>query len=142
MGLHNITGSNRVIEINSKLGHCIDYNLVCEILAEKSTILPLRPKGLNDAVNSWFWCDNHDEKVETVSGNGSVNITTIMAFQEQGVNSVKVTENISIPRTKSRILDIHDNNINVPNIDPQKNPPKVPTTYIGTQDVENSLNSR
>ena len=29
-GFDNLTGSKRVIEINSKLGHCIDYNLVCD----------------------------------------------------------------------------------------------------------------
>ena len=30
-GLHNLTGSRKVIDILHKLGHCISYNTVCEI---------------------------------------------------------------------------------------------------------------
>ena len=30
-GLHNPTGSRKVIDIHHKLGHCISYNTVCEI---------------------------------------------------------------------------------------------------------------
>ena len=39
IGLHNITGLKALIRILSNLGHCIDYNLVCEIettLAEEA----------------------------------------------------------------------------------------------------------
>ena len=31
IGRHNITGSKAPIRILSHLGHCIDYNLICEI---------------------------------------------------------------------------------------------------------------
>ena len=31
IGRHNITGSKAPIRILSHLGHCVDYNLVCEI---------------------------------------------------------------------------------------------------------------
>ena len=30
-GLHNLTGSKKVIDTLHKLGHCISYNTVCEI---------------------------------------------------------------------------------------------------------------
>ena len=39
MGLHNITGSRKVVDIINKLGHCINYDTTCEIetaLAEKA----------------------------------------------------------------------------------------------------------
>ncbi len=31
LGLHNITGPKKPIQILSRLGHCMDYNMVCEI---------------------------------------------------------------------------------------------------------------
>ena len=36
IGLHNITGLRAPIRILSHLGHCIDYNLVCEIETTKA----------------------------------------------------------------------------------------------------------
>ena len=30
-GIHNITGQKKTIRILNRLGHCIDYNKVCEI---------------------------------------------------------------------------------------------------------------
>ena len=44
LGLHNLSGSRKVVEINSKLGHCIDYNLVCDIetaQAKKAQVHPM-----------------------------------------------------------------------------------------------------
>ena len=31
LGLHNLTGSRKVVDILNKLGHCINYNMVCDI---------------------------------------------------------------------------------------------------------------
>ena len=31
LGLHNITGQKKPIQITNHLGHCIDYDLVCEV---------------------------------------------------------------------------------------------------------------
>ena len=49
LGLHNLTGSKKIVEINNRLGHCLNYNVTCEIetsqakkvqlLAECSSIL-------------------------------------------------------------------------------------------------------
>ena len=51
LGLHNLTGSRNIIDIVNKLGHCINYNTVCDIEtaqaelvqeeAATSSILPL-----------------------------------------------------------------------------------------------------
>ena len=38
LGLHNITGLRTPIKVLSHLGHCIDYNLVCEIETAESEI--------------------------------------------------------------------------------------------------------
>ena len=42
LGLHNITGQKKPVEINHRLGHSIDYKFVCEIetaLAEAAQVL-------------------------------------------------------------------------------------------------------
>ena len=31
LGLHNITGTRKVVDIVSRLGHCINYKTTCEI---------------------------------------------------------------------------------------------------------------
>ena len=53
LGLHNITGTNKVLDIVSRLGHCINYKTTREIetaqaikaqaLSERSPALPLVP---------------------------------------------------------------------------------------------------
>ena len=53
LGLHSITGQRLPIQILHRLGHCTDYNFVCEIetaqaetaqtLATESGALPLKP---------------------------------------------------------------------------------------------------
>ena len=54
-----------VIEINNKLGHCINYNTTRETemahairaqhLAEKSSILPIIPNSDKDTILTYFW---------------------------------------------------------------------------------------
>ena len=39
LGIHNITGQRKTVDILNRLGHCLTYNLTCEIekaLAEKA----------------------------------------------------------------------------------------------------------
>ena len=36
MGLHNMTRSKKLIQLVNKLGHCIDYNAVCDILTAQA----------------------------------------------------------------------------------------------------------
>ena len=108
LGLHNLT-------VNSKLGHCIDHNLLCDIetaqankaqvMASRSSILPLKPRSEKYLVDTWFWVDNFNENVETVNGGGAVNITTLMAFQEPSENAFELNEIITIPKTKQQIIE-------------------------------------
>ena len=83
LGLHNLTGTRKVIDINHRLGHCISYNEVCDVetaLAQKAqalaltdTILELQPKRENEVVLTFFWVDNFDVLVDRQFGGGSVN---------------------------------------------------------------------
>ena len=65
MGLHNMTRSKKLIQLVNKLGHCIDYNDVCDILtaqaqksselAKSSSILPTYVDISQVASKSVFW---------------------------------------------------------------------------------------
>ena len=90
LGLHNIAGQKIPIQITNHLGHCIDYNLICEIetaqaetaqfLANMSGVLPVKPAKPNTAVLTYFWVDNFDMIIETQTGHGAINSTHMIAF--------------------------------------------------------------
>ena len=75
LGIHNITGQRKTVDILNRLGHCLTYNLTCEIekaLAEKAqqhslkdSLLPIQPEDIGSYVLTVFWTDNFDVKVET-----------------------------------------------------------------------------
>ena len=65
MGLHSLTDSRYVIDILNKLGHCMSYELTCEIetlqveIVEKildgeGTILPIVPNDESSSVPTAF----------------------------------------------------------------------------------------
>ena len=106
-----MTRSKKLIQLVNKLGHCIDYNSVCDILtaqaqksselAKSSSILPLAPINSNSSVKTWFWVENYDEKVETNCGGGSVNITALMTFQKKNENAVLRELALNVPETRN-----------------------------------------
>ena len=79
-----------MVEINNKLGHCMNCNTASEIetaqamraqqLAEKSSILPLIPNSDKDIVLTYFGADNFDHIVDNQAGGGAVNTTHLVAF--------------------------------------------------------------
>ena len=115
ISLHSITGSRKVIDILNKLGHCIDYNITCEIetsqavkaqeLANISLTLPLLPSADNDTLDTYFWVDNFDKIVEKVGGGGAVNTTHLMAFQEPNSNAEGNVTKISVTQTGKRAFE-------------------------------------
>ena len=132
LGLHNMTGHKQPVVITNKLGHCISYDLSCEIetaLSEASliriqetSILPIKPTG-NETIVTVFWVDNFDVKVERQSGGGSVNTTHLMAFQERNGRCIDYSS-VAISRTKKRKFtseEIHS--IPTFNIDASIEPP-------------------
>jgi len=121
LGLHNLSGSKKIVDIVNGFGHCIPYKLVCEIEAgqadialqslNKTSILPLKPAGPDASVFTHFWVDNFDVKVEKTTGGGSINTTHLMAFQEKSSESCINELSITIPRKKVRKLFYEDTNI-------------------------------
>ena len=91
-GFHNLTGQKIPVDILHNFGHSLSSGevrsielaqaLKSQIIANESSSLPLRPVTESDFVLSVFWVDNFDVKIDSQKGNGMVNMTTMMAFQE------------------------------------------------------------
>ena len=90
--LHNMTGQKKVIQILNKLGHCISYDLTCEtetyeaqvslIEQENNWILPILPTADDDIIITYFWVDNFDKIIESMTGGGAVNSTHMIVFKK------------------------------------------------------------
>ena len=112
------------------LGHCISYDLTCEIettqalkakeLAEKSSVLSLRPVSEDNIVLTYLWVDNFDLKLDSFTG-GSINITHLMAFQEANDNAVK-NQAVVIERPKKISIDVLIKEQSSFVVDPKKEP--------------------
>ena len=131
--LHNLTGSRKVIDIVHKLGHCTYYNTVCKIetaqaecdleAVKRSNKLRLRP-SIKETVFTCLWVDNFDIKVKRMEGRGSINITHLMAFQEDQ-NHAANTMTITVPSKKSRKLFYENIHIEMMPIDAKKEPEEI-----------------
>ena len=90
LGIHNITGQRKTVDVLNRLGHCLAYNLTCDTetpLAEKAqqfsikdSLLPIQPADIDSYILTVFLVDNFDVKVETETGATSVNTTHRVAF--------------------------------------------------------------
>ena len=143
LGLHSLSGSRKVIDIVSKFGHCLNYNLVCEIetsqaeLAQKQlsnkTSLPLQPISSDNFVYTHFWVDNFDVLVDKQTGGGSIHTTHLVAFQEKSTESLQLNNQLSVSRRKSRDLPAQNFDTKLLLIERKKNPPSTlyqhTTTY-------------
>ena len=103
LGLHNIPGQRKVVEIVKRLGHCLTYNTTCEaettfaVKAQQllsNSFLPLHPINEHDYVLTVF-CVNFDINVEKQTGSTSVNTTHMIAFQER--SEINLQENNTTP---------------------------------------------
>ena len=122
--LHNMTGQKKVIQILSKLGHCISYDLTCEIETsqaqvflieqENNSILPVSLIADDDIIKTYFWVNNFD-KIMSMTGRGTVNSTHMIAIQEKSnsslLNKNKVTFKINrlckLPQHNTNNLQIN-----------------------------------
>ena len=112
LGLHNITGQKKAVEVLNHLGHSVSYTSVCDIetaqaqkaqlLAIESQSLPLKPATSNDTILTYFWVDNFDLNTETVGGSGAINTTHLVAFQETCDRSIVAKPKVNVPRLKRR----------------------------------------
>ena len=92
LGLHNLTGQRQPVVMTNKLGHCMSYDVCCEIetalseaavaKSKETNILQIRPEGA-ETVQTVFWVDNFDVNVEKAGAGGAVSTTHLVAFQEQ-----------------------------------------------------------
>ena len=89
----NITGLKAPIRILSHLGHCIDYNLVCEI---ETTQVEEATKHLEniemytpstDTELTYWWVNNFNQSLETQTGHEAINSTHIVEFSESPASS-------------------------------------------------------
>ena len=62
-------------------------------------------------VSTVFWWDNFDRNIETTSGAGSIHTTPGIAFQEDSAAVVVRQEEISIPKSKRRSIEISGENV-------------------------------
>ena len=143
LGLHNITGQKKPVQIASHLGHSIDYNLVCEIetsyaekaqlLASMSGVLPVKPKTILDSVLTFFWVDNFDINVETQTGHGAINSTHMVAFQEESDVSELPQESVLFERMRKRRLELPEKEPDEIFVDAKKEPPTFPDVLVENQ---------
>ena len=148
LGLHNLTGQKKPVQILNHLGHCIDYNLVCEIetsqaeksqlLATKSQTLPLIPCDENETVLTYFWVDNFDMNIETQTGHRAINSTHMIAFQEVSPIAIPADTKIEFPRSKKRKIALNDDEPEDVTVDRKKEPEKFPESNAV---VESSITS-
>ena len=131
LGLHNMTGQRNVIEVLSKFGQCISYKQTCEILkanaesviqrSKLSSLLPINPETEQKIVLTYFWVDNFDLLTDARYGGGSINITTMMAFQEGKVENNRV--HVPVTRKSDRQLSNEKSEIVVGRFNPLMEPP-------------------
>ena len=101
VGLHNITGLKTPIRILSHLGHCIDYNLVCEIETSQAEEaikhlenMELTETSIDTPITYW-WADNFNQTLETKTGHGAIDSAHTVEFTESNLPK-QVSEQISV----------------------------------------------
>ena len=117
-GLHSMSGNKEAVQITNRLGHCTSYDNVLDIetaQAQKAAILmkngdtsvlPLKPKYPTQIVTTWFWADNLNKNVDKETGGGAIEMTTLMAFQEESFGAIQGKQKINVPKTKSRTISV------------------------------------
>ena len=122
-----------MIEIINKLGHCISFPLVCDIetgiaqsvqvQSTQTSILPVKPSNEKETIVTTFWVDNFDVIIDSINGGGAVNTTHMVAFQEMQPEAGITRLYTSVPRTKSRSLNVEEQEVRPLTIDVKKEPP-------------------
>eukprot|EP00794_Sanderia_malayensis_P014842 gene14842-biopygen11931 len=135
LGLHNTTGQKKPIQIANHFGHCINYNLVCEVetaqaetaqlLATMSGILPVKPATNDNTVLTYFWVDNFDMNIETQTGHGAINSTHMIAFQEESPLTITPQLRIQFERKRNRMLNVPETEPERIIVDAKKEPPRL-----------------
>ena len=117
VGLHNITGLKLPIRVLSHLGHCIDYDLVCDIetaeaeVAQKmyeNDLTQLTQISTTEApILTYWWADNFSQTLESYSGHSVINSTHIVEFSEPEETAAMLDISLNIPQNKKGDLWYH-----------------------------------
>ena len=117
VGLHNVTSLKLQIKILSHLGHCIDYDLVCDIetaeaeVAQKkyeNDLTQLTQISATEAPILTYWrADNFNQTLESYSGHAVINSTHIVEFSEPKEDAAMLDISPNIPRNKKDDLWYH-----------------------------------
>ena len=75
-------------------------------LPKGSGALLIQPMSSSHSVLTYFWVDNFDMNLETKTGNGAINSTHMVAFQEESPSTIKQSNEIQFPRTKRRSMEV------------------------------------
>ena len=149
LGLHNLTGQKKTVQILNRLGHCIEYNAASEIETahaeavqqqyNDSGVLPVRPITSQHTVNTFFWAENFDVKLETQTGHGAVHSTHMIAFQEVSQVSQFESRRTRVQKTGKRSLSPTNTEDYSIIADPKKEPSALHT--FSTSEENNLLNN-
>ena len=142
LGARNLIGKKNVVEILNRFGHSLSCSTASEILtayaesniekSKSSSLLPLQPSNPDEIVLSYFWVNNFYLERDKQYGGGSINIRTMMAFQEGRTQSSNNTH-FHVPRKKSRRISSDKNLNRLKRVDKQIEPPRRTITSVQQQ---------
>ena len=148
LGLHNLSGSRKIVDIVHKVGHSISYNLTCDIetgLAEgvlkaskEGNVLPIKPISAGDTVFTHYWVDTFDVKIDRINGGGSVNTTHLVAYQQPRSEHSNININSAVRKVrkqKGRKLFIEDIAIHTKAVNKVAEPAKIQQPVINIHEV-------
>ena len=117
------------IRILSHIGHLLDYNVVCEIETAGAELamrnLYLNEETLEETFLTFWWADNFNQNMQTLTGHGTINSTHIVEFSEPKFSSLPSAGLTTIPRSKRRSLQAAPERIPDVRIDKKKEPVSV-----------------
>ena len=94
----------------SRLGHSIDYNLVCEVetaeaeAAQKWMSESQSLQQNQESVLTYWWFDNFNQNVDSHTGKGAIDSTHIVEFSERNDVNLASSAAANVPRSKRRSL--------------------------------------
>ena len=89
----------------------------------------MSPQTPTEFVLTFFWVDDFDLKTDTQYGGGSINITTLMAFQEGRAENLS-TVHVPAASRSSRQLSSEEHQVVVKKFDPKVQSPQIMDAQI------------
>ena len=84
--------------------------IAADAITSDKKALALKPKNKNAKVRTAFWADNLDKNIDSRTGPSSVHMTTMMAFQEVGIGSIKNSQTVNTPKEQKQTSGVSISN--------------------------------